>query len=360
MYLLDLQDDLREHPDAPRADSEFELAARVDLTGVLDLGPVQLRSWEIPTKTQSQDVRAVYLRVSDRWESTEGPPDVPPKREQYFVPHGVAGEICALMTLFTRAHFSLQRRLKLGGIPLVERYPEFRTIATTPVDGSTIKLGTMEPLFNRLRGLQSKEKVSSLRRVEPFMLAARLYKQAVAWRELDDTLAYICLVSAIEAVCYDFKIETPPLAEVRRALAKTIGELDLDPEHKARLEQAALQDEKFLRRRFCEFIVHHLSADFWDDPTRPKAAWCRIKDPAHLGEILARVYKARSAALHEGQVFPPAHDMVGGIEVPFGKGMQIGKKAWKEKELVPPFSAFEKVVHCALVEHLRRESNPSN
>src|SRR5207249_571561 len=112
------------------------------------------------------------------------------------------------------------------------------------------------------------------------------------------------------------------------------------------------------KRKFTSFILAHLTDSFWNCPSRPKEEWLRFKDAVQIEKYLKRIYDARSSTLHEGTVFPPSFELAERqAEVPVGYGMSIGSKSWKEEELLPPFRAFEHIVHHVLLEYLRREAN---
>ena len=39
-------------------------------------------------------------------------------------------------------------------------------------------------------------------------------------------------------------------------------------------------------------------------------------------------------------------------ERPIALGVRVGLKEWKEKELIPPVCAFERIIHHVLLEYL--------
>jgi hypothetical protein len=361
MYLLDEWDrHLESGGKEQRQISEFEVLTRMHLTGVLDLGCVHLQFWEIPPVHEQTAVRAAYLRTVSYPSSEQPWKNLPPKKEQYYLPGGLPNEVVVLMTLFTRAHFVLSRSLKAGGIPLMQRFPGGHEVVRSDVDGQTIKLENVKRYFEMLKALRLRERPLTeqdrkRRRVEPFMLAARLYHLALPLIYRDETLAYVCLVSAVESLLHDYDPDGIQLVDWNKEAAELVQGAVSDAEQYRAIEQALLKPLPLIKQRFKKFIVEHLSDEFWNDPTRTRHTAFRFKDALQVEEYADRIYDARSSTLHEGVPFPPS--ILGwDEEIPAGLGMYVGKKEWKEKELLPSVRAFERLVHHVLLEYLRRES----
>lgn len=357
MYLLEASDHYKKNKDSVERYSEYEVLCRVHLTGVLDLGCVYLQFWESPPHLEQHSVRAVYLKTfSIQGDLTK---EVPPKDEQYYIPGGLPSEIVILMTLFTRAHFVLSRTLRYAGILHMTKYASEEDVAQGDIDGKTLALGEIKPYFDMLEGLRIREmskKGNRLRRLEPFMLAARFYHLAFSLIDRDETLAYISLISAIEALLHDYDIEDIELEDWNEPAAKLMKEA-LSEDRYQRIKELILIKPVRIKKRFISFIIEHLPDKFWSDPARPnKFEWARFKDVSDIEEYLSRIYDARSSTVHEGRPFPPSiRDM--NTERPLGLGIKVGwQKEWKEKELIPPVRAFERIVHHVLVEYLQRES----
>jgi len=306
------------------------------------------------------EARSVFLRLPYLMNQTSAElPPLPPKEEQYYFPEGLPAEMTVLLTTFTRAHFVLMRSLKLADLYLIRNYRASRDVARSPVDGHTIALGDIEPHFRRLTGLRRHEEQFGSRRIEPFMLACRLYHLALELRQTDGSLAYITLVSAIEALLHDVKITLPSLEKVDARLASVVREHS--PQGYPILEKEILRRESFIKKRFVSFALGHLGDSYWNDPSRPREEWARFRDREHLATYLSRIYDARSETLHDGVPFPPSFSILNHREeVPLGGGMRMGKKGWKATDLLPPFRAFERIVHHVLIEYLHREAEKAS
>ena len=360
MYLLDALDKFESKTDSVKLiESEYELLSRVHLTGELDFACVLFHFWEEPSFDAPRSVRAAYLRVAEPEFELK---DIP-KEEQYYVPGGIADEIAILMSLFTRAHFVVSRRLSSGNLHFLQKFAHEGDVSFGDMDGRAINLGAVQPLFQLLKGLRLREAPNSdgsrRKRIEPFMLAARFYHVALPLIREEETLAYISLVSAIEALLHDYGLEEMGLGDWNEKAADLIKAAVIDPNTYKQIESEILRKAPLIKRRFVEFVASHLMDNFWNDSTRPKdPQWSRFRDVAELREYLGRIYDARSNALHRGEPFPPS---VPGApeERPMGLGVRVGKKEWKEKELIPPVRAFERIVHHVLMEYLRREATAS-
>jgi hypothetical protein len=357
MYLLEALDFYQKNKDSIKEYSEFEILCRVHLTGILDLGCIYLRFWEIPSRLTEKNVRAVYLRtIAPQEDYTK---ETPPKNEQYYIPGGLPSEIVILLTIFTRAHFVLSRALRQSSILLMIKYASDGDVARGDMDGKTLALGDIKPYFDMIEGLKLREiseKDNKLRRLEPFMLAARFYHLALSLIHKDDTIAYISLVSAIEALLHDYDIENIELEDWNEPAAKLMRET-LSEDKYQEVKELILVKPVRIKNRFINFIKEHLTDKFWSDSTRPnKFEWARFSDISDIEKYLSRIYDARSSTLHEGKPLPPSiGDM--DTERPLGLGIKVGwQKEWKEEELIPPVRAFERIVHHVLLEYLRRES----
>ncbi|MFQ5813775.1 MAG: hypothetical protein ACE5I2_11415 [Anaerolineae bacterium] len=362
MHLLDEWDKHLESKETRQGQiSEFEVLTRVHLIGTLDLGCAYLRFWEMPPTREKTAVRAAYLRTISYLSSEQLGRDFPPKKEQYYLPGGLPNEVVILLTLFTRAHFVLSRSLKIDEMPHMQRFPGGHEVARSEIDGQTIKLETVVHYFEMLKGLRLREKPLTKqdrkrRRVEPFMLAARLYHLALPLIYRDETLAYVCLVSAIESLLHDYGLDGIKLENWDEKVAQLVQGAVSDPEQYRAIERVLLTPPRLIKQRFKKFVIEHLSDEFWDDPTRPSRMALRFKGAAQVEKYVGRIYDARSSTLHKGAPFPPT---VPGLndEVPVGLGKSVGgKKEWKEKELLPSVRAFERLVHHVLKEYLQRES----
>lgn len=374
MYLLKAIDDYKSGKGKKYSEYEYELLCRVHLTGVLDLGCVYIRFWEQPFEFKRhkpldpRKARAVYLKIILLREDVspgeyllkEDIRKLPSKDEQYYIPGGLPNEIAILMTLFTRTHFVLSRILRSADIPFLIKYASEGDVARGDLDGKMLSIEDIKIYFDMLEGLRLRERSEEskkLRRLEPFMLAARFYHLALFLIYREPTLAYISLICAIEALLHDYDIYDFSLEDWNKKAATLIRSHVSNHKKYREIERAIITKPIRIKQRFKKFILDHITNKFWLDATRPgkENNFVRFKDLNDIEEYLDRIYEARSNALHKGEPFPPLEYGLN-TEKPIGSLMRVGDKEWKEKELVPPVSAFERIVHHVLLEYLCRES----
>lgn len=348
MYLFDAERAWNAAPEIDRRSSVFEAATRPTITGRLVVAGTVIQPWV--ASGANGPGRAVYIETPEVHHTA---PDLTSgTAEGYYFPGGEAHEACVLLTLFTRAHFSLQRRLFLGGMPAMWTAPTYRQVAETPVDTIAIQLNEFAEAFNPLRELWEAAardvKSPAGRELNRFLLACRLYHMAVWLRDADITLAYACLVMAVESVMPLQQQGTDVAADLIRIVREHVPPGLACEQVVSRLEKPARK----MAERFADFIVDCLTVRYWNDPSRP--AGFRLKSAEDVGMYAHRIYRARSAAVHAGKPMPPLVEFGGWAEVPIGKGLQVGTHRWDESELIPTFRAFECLVHHVLVEHLAR------
>jgi hypothetical protein len=352
LYLLEQQNLLASPPAGSLiSNPEFEVLCRLNLEGILDLGPVILRPWDIYSPEGGKHPRSLHITL--RLTSTE---ELQREAEDYYYPGFLIAEIVTLLTLFTRAHFVLERQIRFNAdAPLLHRFENPAKVSTSPVDGRRVRLADLSSSFRSLEGMRRFERTTGASRLEPFMLASRFYALARAIHETSEDIAYILLVSAIETLTHDFEVPALRLEEIDARLADLLRSSVVDASVLEEIERRVLAQQRRISRRFREFVPAYLPERFWQDDTRPPQEYMRFRDREHLRTYLDRIYAARSKAVHEGAPFPAFPTAGMNIEVPFYSGVSIGRRQWNEDVLIPSFRGFENVVHHVLVEYLRVE-----
>lgn len=203
----------------------------------------------------------------------------------------------------------------------------------------------------------------------PFVLAARLYQQALTQIQSAPDLAYLNLVSAIEALANRQKISMPSIADYDQTLAALLDRVE-DQELRNQLGERLLErlNEGKISLRFVRFIQDHVEGSFWEEQSRPPEAkdetdpeklrnWGLVV-PDDLAEFMKRVYDQRSKALHEGRPFPlwalySSRDE----ELPRGLGISSGGGFWTKEDFIPSLTFMERLVRHVLIAFLRRNQN---
>lgn len=337
---------------------EFEVTSDANYVGELTHGPYYFRIWDMPPQRPGES-RLLCLRIT---QEAELPPVLPT----------VAKEFVSLASLFLRKRLVLGPMTRWDDKPSRHRldfkspnhYVDIDIVCgeTETIAGNT-NLGELSawlPLVDNL------EKATR----DKFTLAARFYQQAVEMIEAVTDMAYLNLISAIETLCGDTDIGMIKLAEVDNALANAIvrvNPLDLQRE----IEERIMKRERFIKRRFVEFIKQHIDDSFWTYQRRPQPH-ARIK-PDDLDRLLKNVYDQRSRTLHTGEPFPEYIYMSQQLtdishleynkaykigrtymeEIPFGNTIMIGSRSWTAEEYIPHPHFFERLVNHVLKNYLK-------
>ncbi|MFC2042308.1 hypothetical protein ACFLTV_02265 [Chloroflexota bacterium] len=189
---------------------EFEVISDANYVGELTHGPYYFRIWDMPPHRPGES-RLLCLRIT---QEAEVPP-VPPKAAKKFI---------SLSSLF------LWKRLILGSITRWDDKPsrqrlDFKSpnhyVDIDIVCGETETIASETNLGELSTWLPLVENLEKATR-DKFTLAARFYQQALEMIETATDMAYLNLISAIEALCGDTDIGMIKLAEVDNALANAI------------------------------------------------------------------------------------------------------------------------------------------
>jgi hypothetical protein len=337
---------------------EFEVVSDANYVGEVTHGPYYFRIWDMPPHRPGEN-RLLCLRIT---QEAEFPP----------VPLTSAKEFISLTSLFLRKRMILGPITRWDDKPLRHRLDfkspnhyvdidivcgETETIASETNLGG---LSTWLPLVDNL------EKATR----DKFTLAARFYQQALGMIEIATDMAYLNLISAIEALCGDTDIGTIKLAEVDNALANAVVKVS-PPELGKEIEERIMKRERFIKRKFVEFIKKYIDDSFWTYQRRPQLN-LRIK-PDDLDRILRNVYDQRSRTLHTGEPFPEYIYMSEGLtdishleynksykigrtymeEIPFGNTIMIGGRSRTITEYIPYPHFFERLVNHVLKNYLK-------
>jgi len=342
MFFIRNIDDL-ENKNVKSTEREIEVLTDGDTLGTCNFGPYYFCIWEFSFDKKDGDERKLCLRIRERsysqddilWEAFD--------KKGFYHGGDIADEILALSSLFLQRRFKRGPTVRWDDKPhLIPKYKEW-------IDRSLIvgkrKLSELPSWFELVKGLDDNLH-------QKFILATRLYHQAILIIEEQPDLAYLNLISVIETLCREQKIKKVDLHELDTGLAKLVDSIE-DLELKTKIEQAILKREHLICRKFREFIIKHTEKSFWDYEGRPKLGQIKSDD---LRKLLNRIYDQRSNTLHEGQPFPPNvfRSPLQGSEIEFSKGMIEKGRRWEEKDYIPNPHFFEKLVNHVLKTYLKR------
>lgn len=313
--------------------SEYEVICDSHIVGELRYGPYYFTIWEFDRKEAGEE-RLLCLRIREAvlpegqelWRSAT--------KTGLYHGGGIPAELVALACVF------LRRTLRLGRLVRMDDSPRMfsQTFGGTPhyLERGEANLGQMGDWLNLVECLKPELH-------EPFILAARLYQQALELLGSKADLAYLNLVSAIEVLAQDFEITKPSVEEFDPTLGRLLAQV-ADEGLRQQLASSFLKRERFIQRRFVSFVLAHISADFWTEPGRPTLG---LISPEGLPGLLKKVYEQRSRTLHSGEPFPPAITSVE-EELPVGLSMSIGERKWDRPDFIPCIPFFERLVNHVL------------
>ncbi len=296
-------------------------------------------------------------------------PQTATKKEQFYHGGHIENEIVTLASLFLRKRFELGPMIFMGNKDVIAR-PIKKQIKTPNNEDKTKNIPAPEiiTINNPLIDPEIVEKTNNLNeltewfklleKLDPkyhlkFMLAVRMYYQALFQIEKEPDLAYLNLVSAIEVLCQDTNIGEIKLTEINQKLAKLLESID-NVQLRNDIEKSILKEKKFIARKFSKFILNNIENNFWNEPNRPNTGRITHEE---LPDLLMKIYQQRSRTLHSGELFPPFKTMMR-----FVPREEINKRAvwcldriqWYPKDLIPYPQFFEKLVNHVLKTFLRR------
>jgi hypothetical protein len=325
-------------PSYERKTYEFEVLVDAHIVGDYDSAPYHLGLWEF-----SAPAGRLYLRV----ENAEVPASVGPGsltwNANQVLP--IAQEFAVLASLFLRRRLRLGAQVREGDRPMWRNHSTRQGPVDPALSADKANLGALSEWFSQLSRLDSK--------VQPrFMLAVRMYHQALLNTESYPDIAYLNLVSAVEALSTHHDIGQLSLAEIDAGLANLIGRI-ADTSLRADVEKEVRAQTWFVKRKFVAFVCDNVESSFWGEATCPE--YGRVK-PAELPALLGRLYGQRSRTLHRGEPFPwyALEAPTQGCDVEFASAFMSGSQRWERKDYIPNLHFFERLVNHVLKVYLKR------
>ncbi len=319
--------------------TEYEVIADAPIVGEFTYGPYYFTIWEVSNKHEGEE-RKLCLRIRER--AFSGGQREAAERSGFYHGGGIADELEALASLF------LRRRFQLGPIVRIDDNPRLLSMNQGWIDKPLVvgqtNLAELPRWLGVVEGLDSNYH-------QRFILAVRLYHQALLLIEEQPDMAYLNLISAIEVLCQETDIGKITLSDLDQKLAELVGSVENEG-LRNKIEQTILKREHFIGRRFVAFILEHIEESFWTKE-RPKHG--QIK-PEILPNLLKRIYGKRSKTLHNGEPFPPSifRPPIMEAEIDFSLGVIKGEKKWEPKDFIPNPHFFERLVNHVFRNFIRR------
>lgn len=322
---------------------EYEVLTDAFTVGELSYGPYDFLLWEFGVKQEGEE-RKLCLRIKEKALLYGGVRDA--KRNEFYHGGSIADEIVALSSL------ALHGRYILGPMVRDNDQPRIYCRGNDRIAESLIKgkkdLGELSQFFDLVKGLKSEYHLK-------YILAVRLYHQALLVMDEQPDIAYLNLVSSIEALCQDYPVEKMTLSKIDKKLSSLVNSIE-DIELRREIERRLIKKERMINKRFVVFIKAYTDESFWKRPDRPERGKV---SPDQFESILKKIYRQRSKYLHTGEPFqntiyiPPLQ----GEEIPLGLATMYRGKLWEEKDYIPYPHFFEKLVNHVLINFLRKNQS---
>lgn len=346
MFLIQNLDDLSE-VSAKFNTSEYEILTDAFVVGKLSFGPYDLSIWEFGVKREGEN-RKLCLRIKEKILENNEWADTATK-DGYYHGGGIAEEIVALSSL------ALHGRFILGPVVRYNDTPQMFSWRYGYIDESLIKgekeISAPSQFFELVKGLKVEYHLK-------FILAVRLYHQALLIIEDQPDIAYLNLVSSIETLSQDYLFQGEAPSKIDENLAnliKTIENESLRNEIEVSLKEihVILKRDGRIGKRFVSFIIEYTDNSFWTRDDRPENG--KI-DPSQFENILKRIYDQRSKYLHTGELFQKSiyFSPVANAEMDGAIRMMSKGKSWEQKGFIPYPHFFEKLVNHVLLNFLKQ------
>jgi hypothetical protein len=249
MFFLRNKESLRDGS-KPRHEVEYRVSADCHFVGEWACEPYRLMLWEFSDKQPGED-RWLCLRTV---EIQQEPLSERATKSGYYRGGGIPSEIIALASLFLRRRLRLTGMVRLDGRPMLLS-PGASRVHPQLVAGQS-NLGTLADWFPLVETLKPELH-------QRFILAAKLYQEALALIDTKPDLAYLNLVFAVEVVAEEHPIENPSLSDISERIASLVAEIP-HAGLKDEIERSLLQRERFIKRRFRTFISEHTEQELWE------------------------------------------------------------------------------------------------
>lgn len=262
----------------------------------------------LPSRKNGNSHAAVVVRVSVHAKFDSHLPYPSPSSIENYHGGWIADEIAALASLALGARFKagdISRRFDFGdplGWPCSPRSAEPAlmwgsgnfVIPGVVIDGD---LRDLIPRVGSIPLLTSSDCVALVR-------AARLYQDALWIAESEPNLAWLLLVSAMEAAANHWKEASGTAVERLQDVMPQLAERVFDEGGAGLLEFVAANLAPLVgsTKKFVNFAIQHLPEP---PKVRPLEPYLQVEwTPTGLRKILRKVYDYRSKSLHGGTPFP--------------------------------------------------------
>lgn len=287
-------------------------------------------------------------------------------RKGYYFKGGVFGELMSLFSLYFQCRFyhvaKYEGEMTGVGIKLKTEY-DFSHRRIKKVEDKKIypeifdskkkrnfaEVGLTD-ILNSVRNLDQKKH-------QGIALASYSYLRGLREIMLDEEMAFIRMVSAIETLSKNHNLQDPVNSlekhddSIKELLNKAKPKLfreELD------LIFKEIVNQQQLVRKFVEFIKQN-SEDFIKKENDPK---CHKITSENLEKWLINIYKARSSYLHEAEPMHLSRIMFGfeDVDVDFSHYTTIDNRRYTSANKIPYIKWFGNIVRACLLNYIKAKS----
>jgi hypothetical protein len=334
---------------------EYELGSECRIPGLLNYADGKIICARMSTE-ESKDSLWLYNLVL---RFPTGPRDINRKADEkgYYFKDGVLGELLALMSVFFRCRFYLISSRLLPenpvlGMTIKQEYPFVRVKCNSGIHPALFE-DRNKNLATDFKQFLDAVKCLSQDTHQDFMLACHHYARAVKEVGVDPEMVFIRLVSAIEVLSKNVRLDRKDDGLEEQEITKLLAESSLSAEHKTELQESF--GNRKSGKRFTRFVEQHASGYFKGGNFKAKRL--KIKR-ADLGNVLKVIYTARSKYLHAGEPMFLSTPIKGGEkwDTDPTSGMIADNRAFTAAQKLPYAYFFEGLVRQCLLNFQERNS----
>jgi hypothetical protein len=193
------------------------------------------------------------------------------------------------------------------------------------------------------------------REAEAFVLASRLYAQALQLIGSAPEISYQLLISAIESLASVVLAKYEPSREemisTKRKVIEKATTLGLTTDQANELAILACADNRWISRRFRVFIMSLVDDTLWTADSLFKLSQDLVPPREKFESVLKNIYNSRSDAVHAGLSWQETIHIGWGPTVPSSVLKHLFMGPFRD----PPLVWFERVVNLALNRYLDAE-----
>lgn len=275
-------------------------------------------------------------------------------KDGYYNFDGVAGELCALMSIHFGTRFyhisTTYGELTKNSIQGRNTFDFLRVDVPSEYDRYVFR---REDTFEGFKDfLDTIEKIPEQHH-NVVIKACANYNSALKEIGIDHEMVFVRLVSAIESLSKDFQLTKKDDIIHQFDLDKILSPLEENVRH----ELEVIFKTRKSRLKFTRFLQQYSKGYFKGGNWRVKRLKIKKEDLEKISKV---IYTARSKYLHSGEgMYLSQPDWGGNFDVDPSVGMLVGKRHFSESEKLPNIEFFERLVrHCILarIKELSRNS----